>query len=131
MTEYRVADFDEIPAGKCKVVSLNGVEYGIFNVNGEFHAYRNVCPHEGAKVCAGTICGTRLPSKVYEYKYGRDKEILRCPWHGWEFDLKTGEHLVDPETRLRRGKVECRRAKSENLERGQLETRDDGIYLIL
>jgi hypothetical protein len=53
----------------------------------------------GAK--AWSLAGTRLPSAVYEYKYGRDQQILRCPWHGWEFDLLTGEHLVEGSVKLK------------------------------
>ncbi len=131
MNRHRVADLDEIQLGECKIVEVNGMEFGIFNVNGQFHAYRNVCPHAGARVCVGTICGTTLPTPVYEYSYGRENEILRCPWHGWEFDLHTGEHLVDPEVKLRSGKLESISDRSENLERGELETDEDGIYLIL
>jgi nitrite reductase/ring-hydroxylating ferredoxin subunit len=68
---------------------------------------------------------------VYEYKYGRESEILRCPWHGWEFDLLNGEHLVDPETKLKQGKLAIGNRNHENLEPGQLETDQELIYLLL
>ncbi|WP_243767688.1 Rieske (2Fe-2S) protein [Paenibacillus agricola] len=66
----------------------------------------------------------------------RDNEILRCPWHGWEFDLKTGEHLVDPENKLMRGELEVgndglENGQSENLEPGNLELDHKYIYLVL
>ncbi|MFB9277476.1 Rieske (2Fe-2S) protein [Cohnella cellulosilytica] len=132
MSRHRVAGPGEIPSGGRKLVKVNGLEFGIFNVGGQYRAYRNVCPHAGADVCVGTIGGTRLPARVYEYVYGRENEILRCPWHGWEFDLTTGEHLVDPQVKLRAGKLETSGDRSgENLERGILETDDDGIFLIL
>jgi nitrite reductase (NADH) small subunit len=136
MDRYQVAQMDEIPEGGKKIVSVKGIEYGIFNVGGSYYAWRNVCPHAGAPVCLGKVCGTRLPSLVYEYKYGRDNEILRCPWHGWEFDLLTGEHLVDPETKLRRGKLEVgndrlENDQTENLEPGNLEMDNKYIYLLL
>ncbi len=132
MSRHRVAGRGEIPAGGRKLVKVNGTEFGIFNVGGQYYAYRNACPHAGAAVCAGTIGGTRLPTRVYEYAYGRENEILRCPWHGWEFDLTTGEHLVDPEMKLRSGKLETSIDRDgESLERGVLETDEDGIYLIL
>jgi nitrite reductase/ring-hydroxylating ferredoxin subunit len=83
------------------------VELGVFLVGGSYRAYRNVCPHEGAPVCRGTISGTVLPSGVYEYRYDEDRKVLRCPWHGWEFDLSTGRHLVDPGVRLRSYQVEA------------------------
>lgn len=126
LKKHWVAKKGEIKEGTCKIVSVNGLEFGIFNVNNEFYAYRNVCPHAGAEVCRGKIVGTRLPGKVYEYKYGRDQEILRCPWHGWEFDLITGEHLVDPEVKLKRGQLE-----HERLEKGELHYESEDIYLLL
>jgi hypothetical protein len=55
-----------------------------------------------ARLCVGKISGATLPSPVYEYAYGHKGCILRCPWHRWEFDLRTGEHLVDPITKLKR-----------------------------
>ncbi|MCU6708908.1 Rieske (2Fe-2S) protein [Paenibacillus sp. J5C_2022] len=88
------------------VATVNGMEIGIFLVNGAYYAWRNICPHGGAPVCEGVVCGTRLPSLVYEYRYGRDREIVRCPWHGWEFDLLTGRHLADESVRLRGYRVE-------------------------
>ncbi|MDF2669390.1 MAG: Rieske iron-sulfur protein [Paenibacillus sp.] len=100
-TKYPVAQADEVLSNGRKLVTVKGIEIGIFYAGGEFRAWRNVCPHAAAPVCAGKVCGTRLPSLVQEYKYGRDQEILRCPWHGWEFDLITGEHLVDAKVKLR------------------------------
>jgi nitrite reductase/ring-hydroxylating ferredoxin subunit len=126
MNRYLVAKTDEIPDGGRKIVEVKGMEFGIFRVDGQFYAWRNVCPHAGAPACVGTIYGTRMPSNVYEYEYGRENEIIRCPWHGWEFDLKTGEHLVDPTVKLRRGNLE-----NENLEKGELETESGHIYLFL
>jgi nitrite reductase (NADH) small subunit len=124
--KYWVARRDEIREGASKLVTVKGIEFGIFEVQGQIVAWRNVCPHFGAPVCKGAITSTRLPSEVYEYKLGRENEILRCPWHGWEFDLTNGEHLVDPEVKLRRGNLE-----HENLERGELELSNENIYLLL
>jgi nitrite reductase/ring-hydroxylating ferredoxin subunit len=107
MTLHRVARVDEVPERGGLVVAVGGVEIGIFRVGARLVAWRNVCPHFGAPVCKGTVAGTTLPSRVYEYEYGRDGEILQCPWHGWEFDLLTGEHLVDgSDARLRGYPVE-------------------------
>ncbi|WP_216626003.1 Rieske (2Fe-2S) protein [Paenibacillus plantarum] len=47
------------------------------------------------------VSGTRLLSNVYEYELGCEGRILRCPWHGWEFDLTNGKHLADPNVKLR------------------------------
>lgn len=107
MTLHRVARADEIPDSGGLVVTVNGVEIGIFRVGTRLVAWRNVCPHMAAPVCRGNVAGTTLPSRVYEYEYGRDGEILQCPWHGWEFDLLTGRHLVESSrARLRQYSVE-------------------------
>ena len=99
--KHHVANIDEVVAAGKKIIEWNGLEIGIFHVNGEFHAWRNLCPHFAAPVCEGHIRGTRLFSDIYEYHFGRESEILRCPWHGWEFDLKTGKLFVDESIKLR------------------------------
>lgn len=87
----KAADF---PVGKFTIVAIDGREIGIAQLkNGEFRAVRNHCPHKGAPVCKGFISGTMLPGEVGKLVYGRDGEILVCPWHGYEFDLNTGEQV--------------------------------------
>jgi nitrite reductase/ring-hydroxylating ferredoxin subunit len=86
---------DEIPAGGRKILDVAGYSIGVFNVNGAFVAVLNVCPHEAGPVCLGRVDGTTLPSAPGEYQWGREGEILACPWHGWEFDLRTGQALTD------------------------------------
>jgi len=89
----KVADF---PVGECKIVEVAGRSIGVFNVKGTFYALRNRCPHQGAPLCQGEITGTTLPSQPGEYIWARDGEILRCPWHGWEFDITNGQSIYDP-----------------------------------
>ncbi|MCL4545292.1 MAG: Rieske (2Fe-2S) protein [Chloroflexi bacterium] len=67
-----------------------------FNVRGSFFALLNRCPHQGAPLYLGKVTGTSLPSAPGEYRWGRDGEIVRCPWHGWEFDLTTGRSIFNP-----------------------------------
>jgi 3-phenylpropionate/trans-cinnamate dioxygenase ferredoxin subunit len=78
------------------IVKIAGRSIGIFNVKGEFYALRNLCPHQQAPLCEGRIVGTTLPSQPGEYILGREGEIIRCPWHAWEFDIKTGRSLFNP-----------------------------------
>jgi 3-phenylpropionate/trans-cinnamate dioxygenase ferredoxin subunit len=96
-----VGSVGEIPPGRFKLVTIDGREFGITNVNGAYRAVRNVCPHQGAPICRGTIGGTWLASAPGEFVWGRDGEILRCPWHGWEFDLQSGAALFDAGVRVR------------------------------
>ncbi|MDQ3613711.1 MAG: Rieske (2Fe-2S) protein [Chloroflexota bacterium] len=99
---WPVARTADIAPGECRIVEVKRHSVGIFNVNGEYVAVLNVCPHELAPVCRGQVSGTTLPSLPGEYRWGRDGEILACPWHGWEFDLLTGRSLTDPKIRVRR-----------------------------
>jgi nitrite reductase (NADH) small subunit len=100
MARHIVARAEEIPPGGRKIVRVEGREVGIFNLEGTFYALKNICPHQGARVCLGRIVGTTLPSDVYEYKYGLEGRILRCPWHEWEYDITTGESVFDPAVRV-------------------------------
>jgi nitrite reductase/ring-hydroxylating ferredoxin subunit len=100
MTRHVVARMEEIPPGGRKIVRVAGREVGIFNVDGSFYALKNSCPHQAARVCLGRIVGTTLPSETNEYVYGKEGRVLRCPWHGWEFDIATGESIFDPNVRV-------------------------------
>jgi|SRR4051794_13330507 len=99
--QWPVARASEIGPGEGRLVEVKQHSIGIFNVNGEFVAALNICPHELAPVCRGRLGGTTLPSVPGEYRWGREGEILACPWHGWEFDLRTGRALADERVRLR------------------------------
>ena len=99
--EWPVARGSEIPPGGRKLVEVDGRTIGVFNVHGTFVAVLNVCPHELAPVYLGAVRGTALASMPGEHCWGREGEILACPWHGWEFDLRTGTALADKRKRLR------------------------------
>ena len=99
--EWPVARASEIPPGERKIVEVDGRSIGVFNVHGAFVAVLNVCPHQLGPVCLGPVQGTTLESQPGEYRWGREGEILACPWHGWEFDLLTGRALADKRKRLR------------------------------
>lgn len=90
-----VAQIDEMPVGSRKIVDIEGRSVGLFNVHGRFIAVLNLCPHELAPVCRGRVSGTTAVSLPGEMHWVRDDEILYCPWHGWEFDLTTGDSLTD------------------------------------
>ena len=96
MAKYVVATVDEIPPGQRKMVEVAGRSIGVFNVGGEFFALRNRCPHQGGPLCVGPLGGFVSSSGPGEYTYSRQGEMLRCPWHGWEFDIRTGQSWFDP-----------------------------------
>jgi 3-phenylpropionate/trans-cinnamate dioxygenase ferredoxin subunit len=91
-----VGRVSELPPGGRKIVEADGRSIGVFNVDGSFYALRNSCPHQAAPLCLGAIKGMTMPSKPGEYIWGREGEIVRCPWHGWEFDILTGRSIFNP-----------------------------------
>jgi nitrite reductase (NADH) small subunit len=94
---YRVAPAKQIPPGERLIFDMDGISVGIFNLNYQYFAIRNFCPHMGAPLCKGKLIDNITSDKPGEYIVDREGEILRCPWHGWEFDLTTGRALVQAE----------------------------------
>lgn len=106
MARYVVAEIDEVPPGGRKIVDVAGRSIGVFNVNGESFALRNRCPHQGGPLCEGKTWGALTADRPGEFEYSRPGEILACIWHGWEFDLRTGQSWCDPvKLRVRRYEV--------------------------
>ncbi len=94
-----------------KVVEVDGTSVGVFCQNGKFTAYENVCPHMGGPVCQGKIIA-RVQELIAADKtslglaFSKDQTNVACPWHGYEFDIATGQHQGNPRLRLRPVKVE-------------------------
>jgi nitrite reductase/ring-hydroxylating ferredoxin subunit len=93
-----VATLAQIERDGRAIVRVGGREIGVVAANGELRAIRNRCPHHGAPLCLGTVRqregglpGSYTPS---------NRTVLRCPWHGWEFDLDTGSCPEDPSMRV-------------------------------
>jgi nitrite reductase/ring-hydroxylating ferredoxin subunit len=93
-----VARADEIAPGERKLVSVGGRSIGVFNVGGEYYALRNRCPHQGGPLCEGfQFAPLRAAAPGEPYRRGDEGAIIRCPWHGWEFDMRTGGSWFDPQ----------------------------------
>jgi 3-phenylpropionate/trans-cinnamate dioxygenase ferredoxin subunit len=101
--KHVVAAASEIPPGGRKLVSAGGRAIAVFNLGGEFFALSNRCPHRGGPLCKGELTGLVLSEGAGDYNYIRRGEIIRCPWHSWEFDIRTGKSWCDPD------KVKARR----------------------
>jgi len=86
---------DALAEGARSVVEAFDTRIALFNVGGRLYAVNNRCPHRGGPLCHGTIGGAPLPSEPHEYVWGLADQVLTCPWHGWEFDMPTGEALFD------------------------------------
>ena len=74
-----VGGIDDVRPGACVTFELpDGDELAVYNVGGEFYATENFCPHRGAPLTEGMLCG----------------HIIECGWHGWQFDVRSGECLT-------------------------------------
>ncbi len=96
MARHVVARAAEIPAGGRKLVTIDGRGVVIFNVHGAFYALSDRCPHKGGSLSKGRITGLVEAREPGAYEHSRQGEIVRCPWHQWEFDIKTGRSWCDP-----------------------------------
>ena len=76
----KVAETKEVAPGTGKVVEAEGGSLALFNVAGAFHAIDNTCPHMGGPLGEGELAG----------------EVVTCPWHGAQFNVKTGDVLAPP-----------------------------------
>ena len=101
---HRVADVNELPVGRVKTVTAGTCSFALTNIDGQFTAMDNRCPHQGGPLGEGSI------------EVGNDGQCwLRCPWHGWDFNPKTG------------------RSPGGHEDSGQqlhpVELREDGVYV--
>ena len=99
MGRHVVCAARELKPGERRIVEVEGRSIGLFNVAGAFLAVRNRCPHQGGPLCEGVLVGALTSTAPGEYQYERPGEVIRCPWHGWEFDLRTGASWFDPRRR--------------------------------
>jgi 3-phenylpropionate/trans-cinnamate dioxygenase ferredoxin subunit len=96
MARHIVARTTEIPPGGNKVVAVEGRDIVVFHANGEFFALLNRCPHQGAPLDQAACVAKLTSPEPGVYQRSRVGELLRCAWHGWEFDMRTGQSWFDP-----------------------------------
>src|SRR3989338_2757421 len=85
----RVAGTSDLKPGENKVVNVNGIDVALFNVDGEFFAIGNTCPHRGGPLGEGFL----------------EEDVVTCPWHGLRFNVKTGVSPVIPTAKVAAYKV--------------------------
>ena len=81
----KVAEVADIPEGVVKHIIVHDKPMALCRVEGNFHAVNAVCPHMGGPLASGKLSGC----------------VIACPWHGWTFDVRTGESPIDPEMKVR------------------------------
>jgi nitrite reductase/ring-hydroxylating ferredoxin subunit len=111
MREVVIGEAASFPQSGRKVVEIGGSAVGVFRVGDKFVAYENVCPHMGGPVCQGKIIPrveelVRSDKTTLGLSFSKSQTNIVCPWHGYEFDIATGQHQGNPRMRLRPVKVE-------------------------
>jgi nitrite reductase (NADH) small subunit len=76
----KVLDLAALPPGRAELVTINGEDAALFRRGDEILAIGNQCPHQGGNLCDGFV----------------DGDIVTCPLHGWEFDLRSGACMTVP-----------------------------------
>lgn len=107
MAEHFVASLAEFADGDRRIVMAARTEIGVFRTGDAFHAYSNYCVHQGGPACEGLIIAKVeeriLPDKTARGLYFSERDLnFVCPWHGYEYDIKTGECVADRRLRLRK-----------------------------
>ena len=96
MSRHVVARLRDFPPGSRRIVDADGRSIGVFNIRGELLALRSSCPHQGAPLCLGIVLGRTDATRPFEVTYLEDQDVIKCPWHGWEFDIRTGRSVFNP-----------------------------------
>jgi nitrite reductase/ring-hydroxylating ferredoxin subunit len=119
MAEWFVAKNSEMKDGDRRIVVAGQREIGVFHKDGRYYAYSNNCLHQGGPACEGLLIANVVdlvgPDRTYEGQAFGDEMHFVCPWHGWEYDLTTGEMVGDRKQKLRKYEV---------------VTRGDDVYVI-
>ena len=110
MPDYFVAKTAELKDGERRILSCGNAEIGVICHDGVLYAYSNVCLHQGGPACEGLVIA-RVEERIMSDNTSRGlyfSETERhfvCPWHGYEYDLKTGECAADRSLVLKKYEV--------------------------
>ena len=117
--KHVVATAKELPPGTRKLVTVNNREIVVFNIKGEFFGVLNRCPHNGGSLCKGTLTRRISSPEPGVYDTPTGAELIRCPWHGWQYDVRTGQSWCEPE-RARTITYPVRVARGDDLRSAEL-----------
>ena len=130
MVKYVVAPAANVPPGERMCVEVSGTRIVIFNLDGEFHGLLDQCPHMGGLLSEGVLIGLVEARKPGCYAYSRAGEIVRCPWHGWEFDIRTGKSRFDP-NRWKTRPIDVDVEDGQSLQAETIEVAQEGAYIVV
>ncbi|MGN6869218.1 MAG: Rieske (2Fe-2S) protein [Solirubrobacteraceae bacterium] len=94
MTRVVVAPVHSFGDGERRIVDVGGRSIGVFRVGGRFYGIRNRCPHQGGPLCLGHVLGDAVADTPGAARISTDPLRIACPWHGWEYDLDSGQSFL-------------------------------------
>lgn len=113
----KIADVTDLSENGTRIIrEIDGIEIAVFRVDDEYFAVANFCPHQAGPLCEGQLIGDlRGSGDGYSFTYESKEQVISCPWHGWQFDIMTGESLQSDEY---------------SVPTYDVTVEDDGIYII-
>jgi nitrite reductase/ring-hydroxylating ferredoxin subunit len=96
VAKYVVAPAPPSCPGGRPPLGVGGRQIIVCNLAGEFFAVSDRCPHQGGPLSKGIVTGFVESQEPGEYRHSRRGEVIRCPWHSWEYDIRTGKSWCDP-----------------------------------
>lgn len=130
VARHVVARAEDVPPGARISVNVDGTPVAIFNLGGEFFGLLDKCPHMGGMLSEGVLIGLVEAPRPGCYAYQRRGEIVRCPWHGWEFDIRTGKSRFDPD-RWRARSVDVDVATLDVKDATRIDVAQDGDVIVV
>jgi nitrite reductase/ring-hydroxylating ferredoxin subunit len=91
-----VAPLREFPPGERRIVKAGSREIGVFRIEDRFYAIRNRCPHQGGPLCLGRLAPWATSDGPGDFRVEGAQSLIACPWHGWEYELETGQSFLGP-----------------------------------
>jgi 3-phenylpropionate/trans-cinnamate dioxygenase ferredoxin subunit len=91
-----VGPLSEFPPGARRIVQAGVRSIGVFRVGDRFYGIRNRCPHQGGPLCLGHMLGDAVADGPGRAHVSEDSLRVACPWHGWEYDLDSGQSFMGP-----------------------------------
>lgn len=110
MAEVLVGKVSEFKPRDRRVVVAGGREVGVFRLGRKFYAWENHCAHAGGPVCQGKVIN-RVEERITPdkrsigFRFSATQVNIVCPWHGYEYDIRTGRHQGNAAVGLKAVKV--------------------------
>lgn len=92
---HDIGALDDFPDRKVVPVEIDGRTFGLLRNGAQVFVFANRCPHHGAPMCHAQVAGSMRPSERNQYEYELEGLVVKCPWHAYEFDVRSGRSMGD------------------------------------